>query len=150
MVNVESRASRGKSCTNVPVALRVTECMCTVKLFGHCIDTGTNTKYWKVQQLTDSGYQDLQHHLLIPDRFLKSISDPIRTATARTCQQDCHYCSVLQLSVATIVIMLSAHLKLIFMANISFQCLNCTIHSQHCALKQFSTVSKTLSQLITS
>ena len=92
--------------------------MCTAKLYGHSIGTGTNTKYWKVQQLTDSGYQDLQHHLLIADRFLKRISDPICTATARTCPQDCHYCSLLQLSVATTVIMLSAHLKLTFMANI--------------------------------
>jgi len=57
--------------------------MCIVKLFGHStdtalhIDTRINTKYWKVWQLTDSGYQDLQHHLLIPDSFLKGISDPI-------------------------------------------------------------------------
>ena len=93
--------------------------MCTAKLHGHCTDTGTNTKYWKVQQLTDSVYQDLQHHLLIADRFLKRISDPIcSTATARTCQQDCHYCSLPQLSVATTVITLLAHLKLTFMANI--------------------------------
>jgi hypothetical protein len=68
--------------------------MCTAKLYGHCadtalsIDTRTNAEYWKVRQLTYSGYQDLQHHLLIPDRFLKRISDPICTATARTCQQD--------------------------------------------------------------
>jgi len=54
--------------------------MCTAKLYGHCTetalctDTGTNTKYWKVWQLTDSGYQDLKHHLLITDRFLKRIS----------------------------------------------------------------------------
>ena len=53
------------------------------------------------------------------DRFLKRISDPICTATARTCQQDCHYCSLLRLSVATTVIILSAHLKVIFMAHIS-------------------------------
>jgi hypothetical protein len=37
-------------------------------MYGHstdlCIDAGTNKKYWKVRQLTDSGYQDLQHHLL--------------------------------------------------------------------------------------
>jgi sulfatase maturation enzyme AslB (radical SAM superfamily) len=73
--------------------------MCTAKLYGHstdtalCIDTRTNTKYCKVQQLTDSEYQDLQHHLLIPDRFLKRISDTICITTARNCQLDCHYCS---------------------------------------------------------
>ena len=97
--------------------------MCTAKLYGHStdtalsIDTRTNTKCWKVQQLTDSGYQHLQHHWLIPDRFLKRISVPICTATARTCQQDGHYCSVLQLSVATTIIIFSAHLKVTFMAN---------------------------------
>ena len=38
MVNVESRASRGKSCTKVPVALRVTECICLVnRLLGQKI-----------------------------------------------------------------------------------------------------------------
>jgi hypothetical protein len=64
--------------------------MFTAKLYGHstetalCIDTGTNTKYWKVRQLTYSGYQELQHHLLITDRFLKRISDPICNATVRT------------------------------------------------------------------
>ena len=31
MVNVESRASRGKSCRRVPVALWVTEVICLVK-----------------------------------------------------------------------------------------------------------------------
>jgi hypothetical protein len=78
---------------------KVTRALCTAKLYGHstdtalCIDTRTNTKYWKVQQLTYSGYQDLQHHLLIHDRHLKIISDPICTTTARTCQQDSHYCS---------------------------------------------------------
>jgi hypothetical protein len=79
--------------------------MCTAKLYGHStdtalsIDTKINAKYWKVWQLTYNGYQDLQHHWLIPDRFLKRISDTICTATARTttCQQDCHYCSPLQL-----------------------------------------------------
>jgi hypothetical protein len=76
-------------------------------------------KFWKVRQLTDSGYQELQHHWLISDRFKKKISDPICTATARTCQQDCHYCSVLWLSVATTIIILSALLKVTFMANIS-------------------------------
>ena len=91
--------------------------MCTAKLYGHstdnalCTDTRTNTKYWKVWQLTDSGQQHLQHHWLIPDRFLKRISVPICTTTARTCQQDCHYCSVLQLSVATTVIILSTHVS---------------------------------------
>ena len=99
--------------------------MCTAKLYGHCTDTalsddtGTNTKYWKVQQLTYNGYQDLQHRLLIADRFLKRMSDPIcSTATARTWQQDCHYFSLLQLSITTTVITLLAHLKLTFMANI--------------------------------
>jgi hypothetical protein len=44
--------------------------MCTAKLYGHstdtalCIDPRTNIKHWKVQQLTYSGYQELQHHLL--------------------------------------------------------------------------------------
>jgi len=77
--------------------------MQTAKLYGHstdtalCIDARTNTKYWKVQQLTDSGYQELQHHWLIPDRFLKRISDPIYTTTARTYQQDGRYCFALQL-----------------------------------------------------
>jgi hypothetical protein len=98
--------------------------MCTTKLYGHCtdtalsIDTRNNTKYWKVQQLTDSGYQDLQHHWLTPDRMLKRISDTICTATARTCQQDCHYCSLLQLSVATRIIILSAYLEVTLMTNI--------------------------------
>ena len=98
--------------------------MCTAKLYVHstdtalCTDTGTNKKCWKVQQLTHSGYQDMQHYLLTAYRFLKRISYPIRTATARTCHQDCHYCSLLQLSVATTVIILLAHLKLTFMANI--------------------------------
>jgi hypothetical protein len=82
-------------------------------------DTRTNNKYWKVRHLTISGYQELQHHWLIADRFLKRISDPICTATARTYQQDCHYCSVLQLSVTTTIIILSAHLTVTFMANIS-------------------------------
>jgi hypothetical protein len=53
--------------------------MCTAELYRHSsdtalsIDTRTNTKYWKVWQLTYSGYQDLQHHWLIPDRILKRI-----------------------------------------------------------------------------
>jgi len=44
--------------------------MCTAKLYGHSsdtalsIDTTINTKYWKVRQLTYSGYQELQQHLL--------------------------------------------------------------------------------------
>jgi hypothetical protein len=60
--------------------------MCTAKLYAHStdtalsIDTRTNTKYWKIQQVTYSGYQEQQHHLLVPDRFLKRISDPICTA----------------------------------------------------------------------
>jgi hypothetical protein len=133
--------------------------MCTAKLYGHStdtalsIDTGTNTKCWKVWQQTYSGYQDLQHHWLIPDRFLKRISDPICTATARTHQQGCHYCSVVRLSIATTIIALSAHLKVTFMANVSFQCVNCsTIHSQHCALSfplYAPTNTKTLCQLLT-
>jgi len=52
-------------------------------------------------------------------RFLKIISGPICTTGAKTCQQDCHYCSVLQLSVGTTVIIPSAHLKVTFIANIS-------------------------------
>ena len=71
-----------------------------------------------IQQLTDSGYQDRQHHL-ITDRFLKIISDPVCTATARTCQQDCHYCFLLWLWVATIVIIIRAHFKVTFMSNTS-------------------------------
>jgi hypothetical protein len=105
-----------------------------------CMDTRTNTKYRKVWQLIYSGYQDLQHHLLIPDRFLNRVSDPTCTATARTCQQDCHYCSLLRLSEATTIIILSAHLKVTFMANILVSCVNCTIHSLHCAVKQFFTL----------
>jgi hypothetical protein len=99
--------------------------MCKAKLYGHSTDTAqsiytrTYTKYWKVQKVNYSGHQDLQLHLLIPDVFLKRISDPIRIATARTCQLDCHYCSLLQLSVATTIIILPAHLKVTFMANIS-------------------------------
>jgi hypothetical protein len=99
--------------------------MCTAKLYGHstdtalCIDTRTNTKYWEVLQLTHSGYQDLQDHWLIPDNFLERISDPICITTARTSQQDCLYCSLLQLSVATTIIILPAHLKVTNMANIS-------------------------------
>jgi len=54
---------------------------------------------------------------LIPDRILKRISDTICTATARTFQQDCKYCSVLWLSVATTIIILSAQLKITFMTN---------------------------------
>ena len=75
--------------------------MCTAKLYGHCtdtvlsVDTRTDTTCWKVRQLTDSGYQDLQHHWLIHDRFLKRISDTICTTTARSCQQGCHYCSLI-------------------------------------------------------
>ena len=99
--------------------------MCIAKLYGHStdpalsLDTRTNTKYWKVSQLNDSGYQDFQHHLEINDRFIKMISDPMCTTGARTCRYDWHYCSLLRLSVATTVIMLSAHLKVTFMANIS-------------------------------
>jgi hypothetical protein len=135
--------------------------MCTAKPHGHCtdtalcIDTRTNTKYWKVQQLTYSGYQELQHHWLIPDRFLKRTSGTICTATARTCQQDCHYCSLLQLSVANTIIILSAHLEVIFMANISVSL--CELYnSQPASCSQFSTVctykyynTKTLCQLLT-
>jgi hypothetical protein len=99
--------------------------MCAAKLYGHstdtalCIDTATNTKYWKVRQLTDNRYQELQHHLLIPNRLLEKTSDPICTTTVRTCQQDCHFCSLLQLSVATTIIILSVHLTVTFMVNIS-------------------------------
>jgi len=41
-----------------------------------------------------------------------------RTTIARTCQQDCHYCSLPQLWVATTITILSAQLKVTFMANI--------------------------------
>ena len=80
--------------------------MCTAKLYGHSTDnalsicTRTNTKCWEVWQLTDCRYQDLQYYWLIPDRFLKRISYTICTTTARTYQQDCHYCSLFQLSLA--------------------------------------------------
>ena len=57
-----------------------------------------------------NGYQDLYHHLLII--FLKEYQTQFCTATARTCQQDCHDCSLVQLSVATTIIILSAQLKL--------------------------------------
>jgi hypothetical protein len=49
--------------------------MYTAKLYEHYtdtalyIDTRTNAKYCKVQQLTYSGYQELQHHLLILTDF---------------------------------------------------------------------------------
>jgi len=48
----------------------------------HCTLILEPTKYWKVQQLTYSGYKDLQHHWLTTDRFLKKISDTISTTTA--------------------------------------------------------------------
>ena len=114
--------------------------MCTAKLYGHStdtalsIDTRTNAKYRKVWQLTHNGYQDLQHHWLIPDRFLRRISDTICTATARTttCQQDCHYCSVLWLSEATATIILSADLKVIFIVNILLSM--CELYNSQSAL----------------
>ena len=134
--------------------------MCTEKLYGHCTDTalcigtGTNTKCCKVWKLTDSGYQELQHYWLIPDRFLKRISDTICTATARTCQQESHYCCLFQLSLATTIIIFSAHLKVSFMANISVSfCELC--NSQPALCSQFSTLcthkyddTKTLCQLL--
>ena len=119
--------------------------MCTAQLYGHCtgtvlsIGTRTNTKHWKVWQLTYGWYQHLQHHWLIPDRILKRLSDPICTTTARTCQQDCHYCSVLQLSVATTIIIFSTHLKITFMANISVSLYE-LYNSQPALCSQFSTV----------
>ena len=97
--------------------------MCTAKQYGHCtgtalsIDTRINTKHWQVCQLTDSGYQYLQHYWLIPDRFLKRISDIICTSIARTCQQDCHYWPLLRLSEATTIITLTTHLTVTFMVN---------------------------------
>jgi hypothetical protein len=136
--------------------------MCKAQLYGHCtdtalyIDTRNNTKYWKVRQLTDSGYQDLQHHWLLHDRFLKIVSDTICTTTARTCQQDCHYCSVLQLSVATTIISLSAHVKVAFRVNILVSL--CELYNSQPALcSQVLTVctykyydTKTMCQLLTS
>ena len=92
--------------------------MCTAKLYGYSTDTAlsvgtrTDTACRKVRQLTDSGYQDLQHHWLIHDRFLKTIPDTICTTTARTCQQDCQYCSLVQLSVATTIIILDVRLTM--------------------------------------
>ena len=102
--------------------------------------TRTNTKCWEVWQLTDSQYQDLQYHWLIPDRFLKRISYTICTTTVRTCQQDSHYCSLFQLSLATTIIIFSAHLKVTFMANISVSfCELC--NSQPALCSQFCSVS---------
>jgi hypothetical protein len=46
-------------------------------------DTSTNTRYWKVWQLTYSGYQDLQHQWLIPDTFLERI---MRSNVQRNCK----------------------------------------------------------------
>ena len=112
--------------------------MLKAKLYGHsndnalCADTIRKTTHLKVWQLTDSGYQDLQHHWLIPDRFLKTISDTICTTTARTNQQDCHYCSLLQLSVATTIIILSTHLRVTFMANTSISM--CELYNSQPAL----------------
>ena len=99
--------------------------------------------------------QELQHLWLVPDRFLKRISDTICTATARTCQQDGRYCSLLQLSVATTIIILSTHLKVTFMANISVSL--CELYnSQPATCCQFLTVcaykyedTKTMCQLLT-
>ena len=134
--------------------------MCTAKLYGHCTDnalsngTRTNTKCWEVWQLTDSRYQDLQYHWLIPDRFLKRISYTICTTTVRTCQQDSQYCSLFQLSLATTIIIFSAHLKVTFMANISVSfCEPC--NSQPALCSEFWTLcahkycdTKTLCQLL--
>jgi len=75
-------------------------------------------KILEMWQLTYGGYQHLQHCLLIPDRYLKRISDPICTANERTSQQDCHYCSLLWLWAATTVNIISAHLNLTSMAKI--------------------------------
>jgi hypothetical protein len=47
------------------------------------------------------------------------VSDTICTTTARTCQHDCHYFSLLWLWIVTTIIILRAHLKVTFMANIS-------------------------------
>jgi len=111
-----------------------------------------NTGVWWCQYWQN---QDLQHHWLTPDRFLKRISDTICTTTARTCQQDCHYCSLLQLWGATTIIILSTHLKVTFMANISVSL--CELYNSQPALcSQISTVcaykyydNKTLCQLLT-
>ena len=107
-----------------------------------------------IQNAGKYGYQELQHHWLIRDRSLKRISDTICTTTARTCQQDCQYCSLLQLSVATTIIILSAHLKVTFMVNISV--LLCKLYnSQPASCSQFCIVyafkfynTKTLYQLL--
>jgi len=95
--------------------------MCTAKLYGHSIDTAlsvdtrTNTKYWKVRQQWVSRPAT---SFVNTGQIFKKNETPKYTATA-TCQQNCHYCSLPQLSVATTIIMLSAHLKVTLMANIS-------------------------------
>ena len=104
-------------------------------------------KYWENQYL--------QHYWLIPARLLKTIWHTICTTTARTCQQDCHYCSLLRLWVATTIIILSAHLKVTFTANISVSL--CELYNSQpalcsqiltvCAYKYYDT--KTLCQLLT-
>jgi len=89
-------------------------------LHWYCIAHWYRNQYKTLEmwQLTYGGYQDLELHLLIPDRFLKRISDPICTATARTSQENCYYCFLLWLSATTTVNILSAYLNLTFMAKI--------------------------------
>jgi len=119
--------------------------MCTAKLYGHStgtvlsVDARTKTKCWKVRQLTDNGYQDLQHHWLTHDRYLKRMSDTICTTTTRTSQQDCQYYSLLWVWVATTIIILSAQLKVTFTVNILVSL--CELYNSRRALCcQFSAV----------
>jgi hypothetical protein len=98
--------------------------MCTAKPYGHCtdtalsIDTRTNTKYWKVQQLTYNWYQDLQHHLFIPDRFFKK---NMRSNLHYNCKNMSAGPPLLFSSlavIATTTMISLAHLKVTFMDNI--------------------------------
>jgi hypothetical protein len=88
--------------------------MCTAKLYGQCTDTAlcvgtrTNTKYCKVQQLTDSGYQELQYHLLI----LTDCKKEYQIQSALQLQEHVSRTAIvvlLRLSVATAIIILSAY-----------------------------------------
>ena len=119
---------------NIHLKYAQQNCMATA-LILHC---PLILEQYKILESTATNLQwlsRLQHHLLIPDRFLKRISDPICTATPRTCQQNRHYGSVLWLSVTTTVIILSAHLKVTFMANISVSqpalCSQTVFHCMH-------------------
>jgi hypothetical protein len=85
-----------------------THCSRWQMLWSVSVDTKTNTKLCKVQQLTDSRYQELQHHLLI-------LTDCYREYQIQSTLQLQQRVSrtviivLLQLSVATAIIILSAH-----------------------------------------